>query len=171
MFLRLISDVPKLLPPRVQLSWLLAQPQSHSSSSHAKSRAGIRECPKEISPDWTQVVGQDRAAGGTIKKLQITPISVWITSDGDKEIESRDLALITCLQQGFVREGTRKQSQQVPLPRVCPAGEFFLSVVLKTQEKTQIISTNHFQQASSGSKRERICLNISVIQGWIVLSA
>lgn len=58
-------------------------------------------------------------------------------------------------------ERRRKQSQQVNSPWV----------ILKIQGKPHIISTNHGQQMCSGSKRERRCLNISVIQGWIVLPA
>lgn len=161
MFLRLISDVPKLLLPRVQLSWLLAQPQSLSSSSHATGRAGIWECPKGTSPACTQVVGQDREAGEG--ELQIIPIPGGITRDGDKETESRDLPLTTCLQQGFVR-GEKKSE-----PAGSPGQVNSSWVVLKTQGKPQIISTNHSQQMCSGSKGERRSLNISGMQGWIGL--
>lgn len=139
---------------------------SHTVVPHMpKAGQAFGNAPKKSALTGPRLWDRTQKAGGTIKQLQMIPISVGITSDGDKDTESRDLALVTCLQQGFVREGTRTQSQQVPLPRVCSAGEFFLSVVLKTQENTQIISTNPFQQMCSGSKRERICLNISVIQG------
>lgn len=135
MFLRLISDVPKLLLPRVQLSWLLAQPQSLSSSSHATSGAGIWECPKEISPAWTQVVGQDRRAGAQWRNSRWSQ-SLWeLSAMGLKRLK-QGFGLNTCLQQGFVREEKKTE----------PAGEFFLSY-LKNSRKT----SHYFYKALSAN--------------------
>lgn len=133
MFLRLISDVPKLLLPRVQLSWLLAQPQSLSSSSHATGRAGIWECPKETSPACTQVVGQDREVGTHWRKSRLSQSLCELAGMGRRRLKA-GIWLWSPAYSKDLSEGRREQ-QQVPLPRVCPAGEFFLSW-LKYSRKT-----------------------------------
>lgn len=57
----------------------------------------------------------DRTEGlGHNEETQIIPMSGWVTSDGDKETESRDLALITCLQQGFVRGDKKREPAGSP---------------------------------------------------------